>query len=122
MKALLVDDSPVVRDAVKAVLLPMGFECVEAEDGIEALSVLGSGSVPNLAFVDVNMPRMNGIELVSAISKEKKYAGMALIMLTTEVNASLKEDAKRAGVKVWLLKPIVAERLKKAVELVLATK
>ena len=118
-KALLVDDSPIVRNAVKAVLEPMGFECVEAEDGLEALAALQTGEVPRLAFVDVNMPKMNGIEFVSRVSKEPKYAKMALLMLTTEVNGSLKEDAKKAGVKVWLLKPIIAERLKKAVELVL---
>ncbi len=117
-RALLVDDSPIVRAAVKQVLVPMGFECIEAEDGFEALDLLAKGAVPDLAFVDVNMPKMNGIEFVSAVAKEKKWAQMALIMLTTEVNASLKEDAKKAGVKVWLLKPIVADRLKKAVELV----
>lgn len=119
-KALVIDDSPIVRDMVRKVIEPLGYEVIEAADGQIALSLLSQVETPDVAFIDVNMPKMNGVEFATQVHKEGKWSKMAMIMLTTEVNSGLKVEAKSAGVKLWVMKPIIPERLKHALEMVTA--
>ncbi len=110
-KVLVVDDSMTVRQQVGAVLTQAGFEVVEAADGVDGAAAIASNSDLSMVICDVNMPRMNGLDMVSQVKKEPGNANLPIIMLTTEGNPALIKQAKSAGAKGWILKPFKADQL-----------
>jgi two-component system chemotaxis response regulator CheY len=109
-KVMIVDDSRTVRQQVAATLAPAGFEIIVAEDGVEGLERLNE--TPDLALIlcDVNMPRMDGLEMLLAAKQSGKLL-MPVVMLSTEGRSDLIERAKEAGAKGWLVKPFNAAQL-----------
>ena len=101
---LAVDDSRSIRDMVRFALEPLGYEIIEAEDGVEGLERLGSARV-DLVITDLNMPNMDGIEFIAAVRREERYAGLPMVMLTTEGQAEKMREGKRAGASGWIVKP-----------------
>ncbi|WP_024871972.1 response regulator [Tolumonas lignilytica] len=112
---LVVDDSMSIRQLVKATLLTKGYNVVDASDGIEALSKLGSQRV-NLVISDVNMPNMDGISLLKAIKAKPEHRFTPVIMLTTESQEAQKRAGQAAGAKAWIVKPFQPEQMLAAVE------
>lgn len=108
-RILVVDDSWTVRHLLARVLGDAGYEVELALDGIDAWNRIQE-SPPSLVVLDVNMPRMNGIELVEMIH-ESEYAGVPIMMLTTEGQPELIRKAKRLGVSGWMTKPFKAEHM-----------
>lgn len=119
-KVLIVDDSPVVRQQVKLALGQSTFEFLEASDGVEGLSKATSDPDIALIILDVNMPRMNGLEMLEKLKEGGQHARIHVVMLTGEGQHSLIERAKKAGAKGWIVKPFKAELLSAAVNKLLA--
>lgn len=115
---LAVDDSASIRGLVSSVLKSAGHQVHVANDGMHGLEVAKKERV-SLVIVDVNMPRMNGLELVSALRKEPHYARVPILVLTTETSAEKKSQAKAAGATGWLVKPFKADSLTATVKKVL---
>jgi two-component system chemotaxis response regulator CheY len=115
-KVLVVDDSPTVRQQVSLALKQAGFEVVEATDGADGVQKVGSDPSIGMVILDVNMPRMNGLEMLETIKAGGQNAGLAVIMLTSEGQQSLIDRAKKAGAKGWIVKPFKAELLVAAVK------
>jgi two-component system chemotaxis response regulator CheY len=109
-KVMIVDDSRTVRQQVAAALVPAGFEVLEAEDGLDAIERMKVTPDLLLIFCDINMPRMNGLEMLGAV-KESGSRSLPIVMLTTEGRTDIIEKAKRAGAKGWLVKPFKPEQL-----------
>jgi two-component system chemotaxis response regulator CheY len=109
-KVMIVDDSRTVRQQVMAALGPAGFEVVEAQDGLEALDRMKGTPDLSLIICDVNMPRMNGLEMLG-VAKESGALSVPVVMLTTEGRTDLIEKAKRAGARGWLVKPFKPDQL-----------
>jgi len=101
---LAVDDSPSMRQMVRATLESAGYDVVEAADGQEALEFARTKSV-DLVISDVNMPRMDGIRLVSELRTLPTYRLAPLLLLTTESSQDKKLEGKRAGATGWIVKP-----------------
>ena len=112
MRALVIDDSRVMRGVIRRILEPYGFEVLEAQHGADGLAKLRSMAVPDMAFVDWNMPEMTGIEFIEHVREEDKYDSMAIVMVTTETEAHQMERALEAGANEYLMKPFTAEALK----------
>lgn len=110
-KVMVVDDSATVRQQVSAALGQAGFDVVEAVDGQDGFEKVEG--TPDLALVvsDVNMPRMNGLEMLEKIRGVGKYNALPVVMLTTEGQPELIKRAKAAGAKGWIVKPFKAELL-----------
>lgn len=104
-KVLVVDDSATIRLQVSSALEEAGFEVVEAADGVAGVEAIERDVEIVAAICDVNMPRMNGIEMVEKVKSVPRNAGLAMIMLTTEGQASLMRRAKEAGALGWIVKP-----------------
>jgi len=117
-KILIVDDSETIRQRVSGALENAGFETVTAKDGIEGLVSVQQDS-PAMVILDVNMPRMNGLDMLDNLDVKK--TGLPVLLLTTEVQPSLMARAKQAGAKGWMVKPVSLERLVDAVRKVVAT-
>jgi two-component system chemotaxis response regulator CheY len=114
-KVMVVDDSRTMRLAIAAALAGAGFELIEAADGLEGLERIEQN--PDLAVVlcDVNMPRMNGLDMLSAVKRDAKNAELPIVMLTTEGQPAFIARAKAAGAKGWIVKPFKPELLLAAV-------
>ena len=112
------DDSASVRQMVSFTLKQAGYDVVEAVDGQDAFDKLKNNSV-NMLITDLNMPNIDGIELIKKVRGESKYRFMPIIMLTTESQASKKQDGKAAGATGWIVKPFKPEQLLAVIKKVL---
>ena len=116
-KILIVDDSETIRQRVAGALEAAGFATLTARDGIEGL-VAAQKEQPAMVILDVNMPRMNGLDMLDSL--DVKNSGLAVLLLTTEVQPSLMARAKKAGAKGWMVKPVNLEQLVATVRKVVA--
>ena len=116
---LIVDDSASLRQVVAIALKGAGYDVVEAGDGKEGLARLEEKKV-NLIISDVNMPVMDGIEMVKEIKSRAEYKFTPIIMLTTEAGAEMKEAGKAAGVRAWVVKPFKPDQMLDAVSKLIA--
>ena len=109
-KILAVDDSVSIRKSITFILGQEGYEVVEAVDGNDALAKARAEKF-DLVITDINMPGMDGIELIKNLRQEASYKFTPLIALTTENQMSKMEEGKAAGATGWIVKPFVAEKL-----------
>ena len=112
------DDSASVRQMVSFTLKGAGYEIVEAVDGQDALGKLNGAGV-DMLLTDLNMPNMDGIELIKQARANARYKFMPIIMLTTESQAAKKQEGKAAGATGWIVKPFKPEQLVAVVKKVL---
>ena len=111
MKTVLaVDDSASLRQMVRVVLCGGGYQVVEAEDGVDALSKL-AGQDLDLVLTDLNMPRMDGLELTRQLRAMPQYKFVPIVLLTTESNTEKKLQGKAAGATAWIIKPFDPDQL-----------
>ena len=114
---MTVDDSASVRQMVGFTLRNAGYDVLEAGDGEQALARL-QGPV-HLILTDLNMPRMDGIELVKRVRASATYKYVPIVMLTTESQDTKKQAGRAAGATGWIVKPFQAEQLLAVVKKVL---
>jgi two-component system chemotaxis response regulator CheY len=113
-KVLIVDDSPSVRKEVSQALSKVGYQVVEAVDGADGIVKIDREQ-PAAVICDVNMPRMNGLEMLETIRREPRHANLPVVMLTSEGAPALIERARKAGARGWLVKPFRTDLLVAAV-------
>ena len=116
LDVLVVDDSPVMRRMVRRNLDLTGFELGEvreAKNGRDALDQLGEACV-DLALVDVNMPVMNGIELIHAMKADARRCSVPVVVVSSEASAQRREEFTALGVG-YVRKPFTPEDLVEAV-------
>jgi two-component system chemotaxis response regulator CheY len=112
MKAIVVDDSRATRAILKRALTQEGFEVVEAGDGRQALEQLEKTGPLELALVDWNMPVMNGYDLICEVRAKSALDRMAIMMVTTETEASQVQRALDAGANEYVMKPFTEDVLR----------
>jgi two-component system, chemotaxis family, chemotaxis protein CheY len=119
-KILIVDDSATVRQQVRMALEGAGFDVEEAVDGMEGKERISSSNQLAAVVCDVNMPRMNGIEMLESVKADPRNGKLPIVMLTTEGQAAMVKRAKAAGATGWMIKPfnatLLIATLKKLVE------
>ena len=115
-KILVVDDSMTVRQQVGSVLTQAGYEVVEAADGVEGAEKIAAEADIAMVVCDVNMPRMNGLDMVQKVKSDPSKAALPIVMLTTEGNPALIQQAKGAGATGWILKPFKPDQRLATVE------
>lgn len=120
-KVLVVDDSETIRQHVSEALTRVGFEVVEAGDGAAGLARVAQHEFA-MIILDVNMPLLNGMEMLERLKQDPKTASIPVLMLTTEAQRSMIERARQNGAKAWLIKPIKVESLVSTVNKVLQQK
>jgi two-component system, chemotaxis family, chemotaxis protein CheY len=109
-RVLTVDDSKTMRDMVRFTLNRAGFEVVEAEDGVLALSLLANTKV-DLVITDINMPNMDGVTLVKELRARPAYKSTPVLILTTEGGEDKKAAGRAAGATGWIVKPFAPDKL-----------
>jgi two-component system chemotaxis response regulator CheY len=121
-KVLVVDDSPTIRRHLGTILRDGGFDVIEAGDGAEGTARVNEDPDIGMVILDVNMPNMNGLEMLQRIKQSDRNAGLPVVMLTTEAEVEMIEQAKRAGAAGWIVKPFKPELLLAAVRKILASR
>ena len=107
--ALLVDDSPTMRQMMAFTLVNAGFQVVEAEHGVDAVKKVAAGPKIDIVVTDLNMPEMDGITLIKELRKMAAFKLTPILMLTTESAEDKKQAGKEAGATGWIAKPFNPE-------------
>jgi two-component system chemotaxis response regulator CheY len=115
-KVIVVDDSRPMRQMVAAALQPIGFQTIEAEDGVHGLEVMAQNRDAAIVICDVNMPRMGGLDMLERAHQQGYTANLPILMLTTEGGEEQVARAKAAGAKGWIVKPFKTEILQTVVK------
>jgi len=108
---LVVDDSSTVRQQVSLALKQAGFDIVEAADGAEGIAHVSGNRAIDMVVCDVNMPNVNGLEMVERLKSRPEHKALPILMLTTEGQPSMIKRAKQAGAVGWIVKPFDANQL-----------
>lgn len=118
--ALVVDDSLSARRALAQAVEDAGFEVRMARDGLEAVSMIEARR-PDLLLVDLEMPRMNGLELTAHVRGREATHTLPVIMVTSRSTAKHRREAENAGVNFYMTKPFTDDELLENIELALRT-
>jgi two-component system chemotaxis response regulator CheY len=111
MKQILtVDDSSSIRQMVSFTLTKAGYQVAEAVDGRDGLAKAGQNKF-DLIITDLNMPNMDGIQMITALRKLPSYHFTPILMLTTESQGEKKDEGRKAGATGWIVKPFKADQL-----------
>jgi len=109
---LIIDDSESIRELVGSTLEEAGYDVrrgVNGEDGLNCLREMDENV--KLIITDLNMPVMDGIQLIKEVRKKGQYKYLPIIVLTTETQTMKKKEAKDVGATGWIVKPFERERL-----------
>jgi|SRR5271165_4445311 len=115
---MTVDDSASLRQMVSVVLRGGGYDVIEAVDGQDALAKL-KGQELDLFLTDVNMPKMDGLQLTRQLRTMPQYKFVPVILLTSESRPEKKQEGKAAGATAWIVKPFDPDQLLTVVKKVL---
>lgn len=107
---LTADDSASMRQMIAFTLRDAGYDVVEACDGREALAKIAAAT-PHMLVTDLNMPHMDGIELIRRVRALPQCKYIPIVMLTTESQDARKQEGRAAGASGWIVKPFRAEQL-----------
>jgi chemosensory pili system protein ChpA (sensor histidine kinase/response regulator) len=106
LMVLVVDDSPSVRRFVAGQLQDAGLNPLTAKDGLDALDVLHHAErLPDAILLDVEMPRMDGYELLSTIRANPAHSHLPVVMLTSRAGDKHRRKAMELGATAYLVKP-----------------
>jgi len=117
MRALVIDDSRVMRGILRRFLEQLHFEVGEAAEGSAGLDHLRRSPRPEVVLVDWNMPGLSGLEFVQAVRAQPDLAGVRLMMVTTENEMDRVAQALEAGADEFLMKPFTIEAVREKLEL-----
>jgi two-component system chemotaxis response regulator CheY len=121
---LVVDDSAITRSIVKRALslcgLPLGA-VYEAANGAEALAKLSEEWI-DIVFTDINMPEMNGVEMVNKMAEDNLLVTVPVVIISTERNQEQIEALKKTGIRAYLKKPFKPENIRDVVQDILSAK
>jgi two-component system chemotaxis response regulator CheY len=120
---LVVDDSAAIRKILQRVLRQTGMAIGaihEAGDGQEALSVIGQHPV-NLVLTDINMPKMDGLQLLASLKASQQFRAVPVVMITTEGGEAKVSEAVRLGAAGYVRKPFTADQIKEKLTGILAS-
>lgn len=108
---LIIDDSVTVRELLSMTFTKAGYQVEKAKDGQDAWDKLKEGLECDLAFCDIEMPRMNGLELLSNLQKDQELADFPIAMLTSRGAQKMRNMAAKRGARGYFVKPYVEETL-----------
>ena len=110
VKVMIIDDSSTIRRTAEALLLKAGYEVYTASDGFEAMSLI-TDNKPDIIFVDIMMPRLDGYQTCQLIKNNKKFRDTPVIMLSSKDGLFDRARGRIAGSQEHVNKPFTQEEL-----------
>ncbi len=111
MRILSIDDARFIRSKIEGIVVEMGHDFLEAENGAQALQLLGKLGTVDLILLDYNMPVMDGIETLKRLKSDSLYRQIPVVMVTTEIEKAKVVEALQNGAVDYLMKPFEDEDL-----------
>jgi len=102
---LVVDDSPLIRKAIRRIVEPLGFAVEEAGNGAEAMQYVETRAAPDLILLDVEMPEMDGISFLKALRNRPELPQPPIVMCTSRNSVATIAEALQAGANEYIMKP-----------------
>lgn len=118
MKIMVVDDCKTTRKLLGHYLKSRGYQVVFAENGLDALEKLATDTI-NLIITDMNMPYMDGMELIKTLRSDSTWSEIPILMVTTENDGLEKEKALSIGANGYIVKPVSGEVIAHNIKLIL---
>ncbi|MCK4910567.1 MAG: response regulator [Thermodesulfovibrionales bacterium] len=114
-KVLVVDDSKSIVTMIQYSLEKDSYEVLLAGNGEEGLKMLEETGGVNLIICDLNMPVMDGMTMLKEVKSSSRHSSVPFIILTTEAKGEVREEARQAGARAFIIKPFTEEQLLGAV-------
>jgi len=114
LKVMVIDDSNTIRRSAEIFLKQSGCQVILAEDGFDALAKI-SNLLPNLIFVDIMMPRLDGYQTCALIKRNPRYKSIPVIMLSSKDGLFDRARGRMVGSDQYLTKPFTQESLLEAI-------
>ncbi len=121
LKVMVIDDSKTIRRTAETLLKKEGCEVVTANDGFEALAMIADHN-PQIIFVDIMMPRLDGYQTCALIKHNQKYKKTPVIMLSSKDGLFDRARGRIVGSEQYLTKPFTKEELVEAIKQQLSVK
>jgi chemosensory pili system protein ChpA (sensor histidine kinase/response regulator) len=118
---LVVDDSLSARRTLALVITDAGYEARTAVDGLDAIEAIEE-RIPDLILLDLEMPRMNGLELAAHLRADEETRDIPIVMVTSRSTAKHREQAHTAGIDAFITKPYQEDELAEQIRLLIATR
>jgi two-component system chemotaxis response regulator CheY len=109
-RILTIDDSKTMRDMLMLTLSDAGYDVIQAVDGEDGVNVLKDQTV-DVVITDINMPKMDGYEVIRQLRKNPAHKTLPILVLTTESDTDKRSIAREAGATGWMVKPFDPDRL-----------
>jgi len=109
-RILTIDDSRTIRDMLMLTLTDAGYDVLQGVDGQDGIDVLGDKQV-DVIITDINMPKMDGYEVIRHLRRSPVHKVTPILVLTTESDKDKKMLARDAGATGWMVKPFDPENL-----------
>jgi chemosensory pili system protein ChpA (sensor histidine kinase/response regulator) len=119
-RVLIVDDSVTAREMLAISLVKAGYRIEKARDGLEAWEKLRAGLACDLILCDLEMPRLNGLELLSRLQKDEQLQGIPVAMITSRGSQKMQHLAAAKGAKGYFVKPYIEDVLLSAAQRLIA--
>jgi len=103
---MIVDDSPTMLMSIEGILSKAGLAVLKASSGEDALAKLQTSPKPDMIITDLNMGKLNGIELIRNLRGQSPFRFLPILMLTTESEQDKRNQARSAGATGWIVKPV----------------
>jgi two-component system chemotaxis response regulator CheY len=110
-RILTIDDSKTMRDMLMLTLSDAGYDVIQAVDGEDGVNVLKGGERVDVVITDINMPKMDGYEVIRQLRKDPANKTLPILVLTTESDTDKRGIAREAGATGWMVKPFDPDRL-----------
>ena len=119
-RILIVDDSLSVRNSLSQLMRDSGYQSIVARDGLEAINLL-ENERPDVVLTDLEMPRMNGLDLLSFIRNSKQWNDLPVVMITSRSMTKHRQQAEKAGVNRYITKPFTDDEVLESIDEQLAS-
>ncbi|HEX6270310.1 MAG TPA: response regulator [Anaerolineales bacterium] len=115
-EALIVDDNRSTADALRQMLTILGFKCRMAYGSSAAMSILGTGFMPQFIFLDLNMPGVAGTEILAFVRREPRLMRVPVVVITSDDQPETRSKVLRLGATAIVIKPATIDSLEAALK------
>src|SRR5215510_281470 len=113
-EALIIDDNRTTADALKQMLAVLGFKARAAYGPRPAMSILGTGFVPKFVCLDINMPGVNGTEILAYLRREPRLIPVPVFVITSDDQPETRRKVMKLGANAMIIKPATIDALEDA--------
>lgn len=111
----MVDDDTEMRRALRQMFQLLGYEAREFSDGRSVSKALLAGEIPHILFLDIQMPRVTGLQVLAFVRSRQEWDHLPIIMVTSESDEIRVEEAIRSGADGYVFKPVSFDELQMAI-------